>query len=270
MKENQSTIILKKPIMKTFHLKGAKTRRIIKSVDISYLGNIEFVENSAGTYGFYANFSERTPLSYLDRFFNLLDALPNSLLYLLLGVSAFVENIFPPIPGDTITAFGAFLVGTRRLDFMGVYLATTLGSLAGFMSLFWIGSLLGRKFFIEKDYKLFSAQNIIQAEKWFQKYGYFLILFNRFFPGIRSIISLAGGISRLGVFRVALLALISAGAWNLIWIAIGYSLGNNWETVKEKMGHILFQYNMAFLILAALVVLILLLRMIRKRRKTGK
>ena len=223
-----------------------------------------------GCYGFYVNSFERIPLSYLDRFFNLLDTLPNSLLYILLGLSAFVENIFPPIPGDTITAFGAFLVGARRLDFMGVYLSTTLGSLAGFMSLFWIGNLLGRKFFIEKDYRLFSAQDILQAEQWFQKYGYFLILLNRFLPGIRSIISLAGGISNLGTFRVALLALTSASAWNLIWIAIGYSLGNNWETVKEKMGYILFQYNVSFLSLAAIVVLIFLLRMFRKRRKAMK
>jgi len=213
---------------------------------------------------------ERKPLSYLDRFFNFLDTLPSAVLYLLLGVSAFVENIFPPIPGDTITAFGAFLVGAHRLDFMGVYLSTTLGSLAGFMALFWIGNLLGRKFFIEKDYKLFSAESILQAELWFRRYGYFLILLNRFFPGIRSIISLAGGISKLGVFRVALLALISAAAWNLIWIAIGYSLGNNWDLVKEKMGAILFRYNLSFLALAALVVLIFLLRMIRKRRQAKK
>ena len=74
-------------------------------------------------------------MSYLDRFFNLFDTLPNSLLYLLLGLSAFVENIFPPIPGATITAFGVFLVGALKLDFMGVYLSTTLGSLAGFMAL---------------------------------------------------------------------------------------------------------------------------------------
>jgi len=209
-------------------------------------------------------------LSYLDRFLNFLDALPSAVLYLLLGVSAFVENIFPPIPGDTITAFGAFLVGAHRLDFMGVYLSTTLGSLAGFMALFWIGNLLGRKFFLEKDYRLFSAESILKAELWFQKYGYFLILLNRFFPGIRSIISLAGGISKLGVFRVALLALISAAAWNLIWIAIGYSLGNNWELVKEKMGAILFQYNLSFLAVASLVILIFLLRMIRKRRQAKK
>lgn len=206
-------------------------------------------------------------MSYLDRFLALFDALPDVLLYFLLGLSAYVENIFPPIPGDTITAFGAFLVGTGRLGFLGVYVSTTLGSLAGFMSLFWIGGLLGRKFFIQKDYRFFSAQSIVRAEKWFRKYGYLLILLNRFFPGIRSIISLAGGFSKLGIIRVTLLALISAGAWNLIWIAIGYSLGNNWEMVKAKMGRILFEYNMTFLIVAAVVVLFLVLRMIRKKRR---
>ena len=209
-------------------------------------------------------------MTYIDRFLGFFDTLPNSLLYIFLGLSAFVENVFPPIPGDTITAFGAFLVGTQRLAFWGVYLSTTLGSVVGFMALFWVGQILGRKFFIEKDYRLFSAESIIKAERWFQRYGYTLILLNRFFPGIRSIISLAGGISHLGVFRAVILATVSAGAWNLIWIAIGYSLGNNWETVKEKMAIILFQYNVSFVILAALVGLVIFLRIIKKRQRVKK
>ena len=204
-------------------------------------------------------------MSYLDSFFNLLNSLPNTLLYFLLGVSAFVENVFPPIPGDTITAFGAFLVGTRRLSFFGVYLSTTLGSLLGFMFLFWIGSLLGRRFFIERDYWFFKARDIVRAEEWFQKYGYFLILLNRFFPGIRSVISIAGGISRLRVLRVALLALISACVWNLIWIALGYSIGANWESVKEKMAQIMFNYNLAVFLLFSIVIVIFLLRMVKNR-----
>jgi len=210
--------------------------------------------------------SEIDPLSYLDSFLSFLNSLPNTLLYFLLGVSAFVENVFPPIPGDTITAFGAFLVGTQRLSFLGVYLATTFGSLLGFMFLFWIGNLLGRRFFIERDYRFFRAQDIIRAEEWFQKYGYFLILLNRFFPGIRSVISIAGGISQLKVLRVILLALISACVWNLIWIAVGYSIGTNWEIVKEKMTHIMFNYNLAVLILLGIVIGIVLLKMLKKRR----
>lgn len=210
---------------------------------------------------------EKNPLSYLDSFLNLLDSLPNTLLYFLLGLSAFIENVFPPIPGDTITAFGAFLVGTQRLSFFGVYLSTTLGSLFGFMFLFWIGSLLGRRYFIERDYRFFRAKDIIRAEEWFRKYGYFLILLNRFFPGIRSVISIAGGISQLKVFRVTLLALISACVWNLIWIILGYSIGTNWDIVKEKMARILFGYNLAILILIGLAILIFVVIRIKKKKQ---
>jgi membrane protein DedA with SNARE-associated domain len=196
-----------------------------------------------------------------------LNTLPNTLIYFLLGVSAFVENVFPPIPGDTITAFGAFLVGTKRLHFFGVYLSTVLGSVSGFMFLFWIGDLLGRRFFLERDYWFFKAQDIIKAEEWFRKYGYLLILMNRFFPGIRSVISIAGGISRLKIHRVLLLALISCGAWNLIWIFFGYMLGSNWETARDKMANIMARYSLTVLILFGLVVLFFVIRnVVRKHR----
>ena len=206
-------------------------------------------------------------MSYLDSFLDLLNTLPNTLIYFLLGLSAFVENVFPPIPGDTITAFGAFLVGTERLDFFGVYLSTVLGSLIGFMFLFWIGGLLGRRFFLERDFWFLKAQDIIKAEEWFRKYGYLLVLLNRFFPGIRSVISLAGGISGLKTHRVLLLALISCSAWNLMWIFLGYMLGSNWETARDKMAELMAGYNLTILILFGSVVLFFVIRkVVRKNR----
>jgi membrane protein DedA with SNARE-associated domain len=206
-------------------------------------------------------------VTYFDRLLEFLNSLPDALIYVLLGLSAFVENVFPPIPGDTITAFGAFLVGTKRLHFFGVYLSTTIGSLSGFMFLFWVGGFLGRRFFIERDYRFLKAQDIIRAEEWFQKYGYYLVLINRFLPGIRSVISIAGGISRLTFFRVTLLAFLSACAWNLIWIGFGYALGSNWETVKDRMAYIMVRYNFAILVLVGLVILIFFIKRAMRRVK---
>ena len=199
-------------------------------------------------------------MTYLDRLLDFISSLPDSLIYISLGLSAFIENIFPPIPGDTVTAFGAFLVGAKRLHFLGVYISTTVGSLAGFMFLFWVGRLLGRRFFIERDYWYFKAQDIVRAEEWFRRFGYVLVLLNRFFPGIRSVISIAGGISGLRVLGVALLALISCTLWNLIWIAFGYMLGSNWETVRERMSQIMARYNLAIAALFCAVALIFILK----------
>lgn len=206
-------------------------------------------------------------MHYVESLFANLNHVPDMVLYIILGVSAFVENIFPPIPGDTITALGAFLVGTGRLNFFGVYLATTFGSLLGFLALFWIGRALGRRFFIERDYRFLKAKEILRAEEWYRKYGYLLIAFNRFFPGIRSVISLAGGIARLRLGLVALLALASAAAWNLMWILMGYTLGSNWEAVKASIAAIMVRYNIAIFALLGLMVLLLFIRKWIGRRK---
>jgi membrane protein DedA with SNARE-associated domain len=180
----------------------------------------------------------------LDKLLQILLPQSNLFLYIFLFLSAIVENLFPPIPGDTITAFGAFMVGTGRLNYALVYISTTAGSVIGFMSLFYIGRYLEREFFLQKDFKYFSVQSIVAAEKWFDKYGFLVILGNRFLPGVRSVISIVSGISNLSPVKVFLLSLISAAAWNFIWIQAGFMLGNNWDAVKKNFAIILSRYNL--------------------------
>jgi membrane protein DedA with SNARE-associated domain len=206
-------------------------------------------------------------MHYLDRFFIFLESLPEGLVYFFLGLSAFVENLFPPAPGDTITAFGAFLVGTQRLSFFGVYLSTTLGSLAGFMLLFGAGRYLGKRFFLEKDYRFFKAKDIVRAEDWFRKYGYKIVLANRFLPGLRSVISLAGGITNLKTLKVACMALVSAAIWNLIWIWAGYMLGNNWDTVRGRMADMMAHYNLVVFLALGVVIVFLIIKALTRRRR---
>jgi membrane protein DedA with SNARE-associated domain len=192
----------------------------------------------------------------------------DAFLYIFLFLSAVIENLFPPIPGDTITAFGAFLVGSGRLNYLLVYLSTTLGSVVGFMILFLLGRYLGKQFFVERDYKYFSAQKIITTEKWFSKYGYLVVLVNRFFPGIRSVISLVSGITMLNTVKVLIFSIISASIWNLVWIHAGYLLGYNWYTVKEKIGNLLRGYNLIASIIMVLFVIGFIVFM--KSKKGGK
>ncbi len=188
-------------------------------------------------------------------------------LYIFLFLSATVENLFPPIPGDTITALGAFLVGTGRLSYLPVFVATTTGSVTGFMTLVVAGRILNREFFIKRDYAIFSAQSIVSAERWFSRYGPFVVLANRFMPGVRSVISLVAGITRLNLPLVLLLSSISAAIWNLIWIQAGFMLGNNWETVWERAGSLIRRYNIgAGILIASLLAILFIVKMIKKRR----
>jgi membrane protein DedA with SNARE-associated domain len=191
-------------------------------------------------------------------------------LYIFLFFSSIIENLFPPVPGDTITAFGAFLVGIKRLNYFWVYLSTTLGSTIGFMLLFLLGKFFGRKFFDEKNYKHFSAEKIQKTENWIKKFGYWIIVSNRFFPGIRSVISLVSGISKLNTYLVLLYSLISASVWNFIWIETGYLLGNNWEIVKEKYSRLMWTYNITAAIIAAVIIILFIFFRLYKNKIKAK
>jgi membrane protein DedA with SNARE-associated domain len=192
----------------------------------------------------------------------------DAFLYLFLFLSAIVENLFPPIPGDTITAFGAFLVGQQRLNYWGVYACTTLGSVMGFMTLYAVGRFLEREFFMKKNYRFFSAESIIAAEEWFRRRGLLVVLGNRFLPGVRSVISIVSGLSRLNAWKVFFLALASAAVWNLIWIHVGFTLGKEWAVVKAALANILEKYNIAAgIALMAIVIIYFILKKLKRPKK---
>jgi membrane protein DedA with SNARE-associated domain len=169
-------------------------------------------------------------------------------LYLALFASAYVENIFPPVPGDTVTVFAAYVVGRTQQHFAGVFVATTLGSVAGFMNYYVIGRMVPIDFFIERNYRFFPAETFRKAGAWFQRYGYWIVLGNRFLSGIRGVISIVTGVYRMPWLPVLLLTTISCAAWNGLLIWGGYLLGSNWRAIEE----ILRQYAR---IVAAVVVL---------------
>jgi len=168
--------------------------------------------------------------------------------YFILFISAFIENIFPPIPGDTVTVFGAYLVGRGFLNFWGVLISTTLGSIAGFMAVFAIAYWIEWKLIEKYRPKWVERSKIDRVEKWFRQYGYWIVLINRFLTGVRSIISVVAGLSKMNTMLVFLLALISCFVWNGALIGLGALLGENWELI----GHFLKVYNQ--IVIIALVV----------------
>lgn len=198
----------------------------------------------------------------LEQTITTLNHLPNETIYFFLFAIAFIEYVFPPIPGDTAMVFGAYLAGTGKLDLLILYILTTLGSIVGFLILFFIGKYYGREFFLKKNYRFFPKESIFQIEKWFQHYGIGLIAANRLLSGARSAISLFAGISNLKVSTITLAALFSSMIWNAILLSGGYYLGENWEMVLI----IIKRYNQ-FIIL--LIILSLLCYLWKKKKRSS-
>ena len=196
---------------------------------------------------------------------NLFDYIDPAVAYLVLFVSAILENIIPPIPGDTVVIVGAYLVSIEKLNFWGVYISTLFGSVIGFMIMYTIGIKFGRSFFYKNARsKMFKERHIKKVELWFAKWGYWVIFANRFLSGTRSVISVFAGLVHLNGLIVALLALLSAMIWNGLLISIGMLLGHNWEVLAFYVT----RYNHIFILFTIVLLVIVLLWRYKKRKKT--
>ncbi len=186
----------------------------------------------------------------LDTIFNFIEQAPDWLVFITIFTASYVENIFPPIPGDTILLFGAYLVGRGNLSFGMAMVTTLLGSVFGFMTLYILGFKYGRGFMYSKQQTWFSPNSLARVERLFERWGYGVVLINRFLAGLRSVVGLFSGIGKLTIWKVVLLSTISSLLWNGTLIWLGSSIGENWE----QIGVYLKRYNTAVSIIMICII----------------
>ena len=180
--------------------------------------------------------------------------------------SAFLENVIPPIPGDTVVVFSAYLVGRGALGWLPVYFATCAGGIIGFMTMYYLGLTRGRSFLDGIGKRYFSGDHLSRAEGWLGRYGVGLILANRFLSGIRSVIALSAGIGRMHWKWVAICGLVSMAVWNGMLLYAGAVVGENWDSVVQ----FLQVYNKVAAALIAVAVAGIGIRMWRLRRARAR
>ena len=152
-------------------------------------------------------------------------------IYCSLFVIAYVENVFPPSPSDLIVVFGGYLVGLGRIDFSIALLVTTIGSTTGFLTMYKIGDWFGEAIVETKKLRFLPVESIHKVENWFRRYGYWIIVANRFLSGTRAVVSFFAGLSKLRLVRTTVLCAVSALAWNWMMLYAGSLLGKNWKSI---------------------------------------
>jgi membrane protein DedA with SNARE-associated domain len=160
--------------------------------------------------------------------------------YVILFVSSFAENVFPPAPGDTVTVLGAFLAGRGQLSFLPAYLSTLAGSVLGFMACYAAGRRWGRDWFTGRRARFFSPERLDRVERWFGRYGDWVLVFNRFLSGFRAVVSFAAGIAAIDGRKVFLYSLAGCTLWNGILMGVGLWAGDNWRLIVENYHRIAF------------------------------
>ena len=188
-------------------------------------------------------------------------------IYVTLFLFSFIENVFPPSPSDLVVLIGGTLISTEVIHFIPTLILTTVGSLIGFMVLFYLGSAVDKKVIHSGKIKFISVNAVDKVEAWFSKYGYWVILANRFLPGTRSVISFFSGLSHLKVERTILLATISAFMWNAIILILGITFGDHVKVIDNYLS----TYSNIVIAITALIILVLIIKniLVKRKQKAG-
>ena len=187
-----------------------------------------------------------------------------TLIYLILFFFAFIENVFPPSPSDVVVVVGASLIATTSLGYMPVLIITSLGSSIGYMLMYYVGKVFGEKIIRSGKISFITQEGLSNTDIWFNKWGYKLILANRFMPGTRSVISFFTGVYELEVLKTFILSTISAFAWNALIIYAGMFLGDNVEVID----YYLATYSTVGVIISVVVILYFVVKYFIKRKSS--
>lgn len=172
----------------------------------------------------------------MQRLFEWLTSLPPAALYAALMVTAAAENVFPPLPADTVVAFGSVLAARGNGTAIGTFLATWIGNLAGATGVY----MLGRRVGTERMHRWMHhfagqhAEDRILAL--YEKRGLLALFLSRFLPGVRALVPPFAGALRIPYGPFILMTATASGIWYGVITYLAYRLGADWDTLQRRIG----------------------------------
>ena len=160
-----------------------------------------------------------------------LESLAPTWIYVVLALTAYLENLIPPFPGDVSVVVAGYLVGVGLIDLVPTIGFTAVASTLGFMTMFAVGWRLGEAVEDPKRLRWIPKGPVGTARRWLTRWGYGVVLVNRFLSGTRAVLTLLAGAAHLRAGLTAACAAFSALVWTAFLVYAGYSVGANWEQV---------------------------------------
>lgn len=147
-----------------------------------------------------------------------------------------LESTVLPVPSELVLIPAGYLAFQGKMNFLLIVLASTVGSLAGASLNYAVALLVGRPF-LERWGKYFFVKPALlhKTDVFFERHGKISTFTGRLIPGIRHLISLPAGLTRMNFAMFALYTVLGAGLWSIILTAMGYFIGGNEALIKQSL-----------------------------------
>jgi membrane protein DedA with SNARE-associated domain len=147
-----------------------------------------------------------------------------------------LESTVLPIPSELVVIPAGYLAFKGEMNLVLIFLASTLGSLAGAFVNYAFALLVGRPF-LERYGRWFfvKPEMLHKTDAFFVRHGAISTFTGRLIPGIRHLISLPAGLTRMNLLSFSLYTTLGAGIWTIVLIALGWFIGGNEALLKENL-----------------------------------
>jgi membrane protein DedA with SNARE-associated domain len=206
--------------------------------------------------------------SAIDGLINSVTNLIYNLGYFGIFTAALIETLFPIIPSELIFPLAGYIVHSQNLGIEQVIMFGFMGSLGstlGAIIIYLIALKVGRRIILKiGKYILISESKLEKSEAWFQKYGKVAVLLGRLAPGVRELISIPAGLSRMNFIEFTLFTFIGSFLWSLSLTMIGYYLGNAWDEFSQESSK---AFHIISLTIIISLVLFFIFKLYKKRKR---
>ena len=141
-----------------------------------------------------------------------------------------LESTVVPVPSELVVSPAAYHAASGNLNVVLVVLFATIGADVGASINYVAGYFLGRPIIYKFANSrwghlcLLNQEKVEKSEKYFYDHGVVATLTGLLIPGIRHLISIPAGLSKMPYWKFLFYTTIGAGAWHTILAALGWWL----------------------------------------------
>lgn len=161
---------------------------------------------------------------------NWITTLLGNLNYTTIFLLMLLESTVVPVPSELVVSPAAYHAAGGNLNVWLVILFATIGADVGATINYVAGYYLGRPIIYKFANSrlghlcLLNQEKVEKSEKYFYDHGVVATLTGRLIPGIRHLISIPAGLSKMPYLKFLLYTTIGAGAWHSILAGLGWYL----------------------------------------------
>lgn len=162
-----------------------------------------------------------------------------------------IESSFIPFPSEIVLIPAGYLAQQGEMNIIVIFLAALFGSLAGAFINYFGALIIGRQLLMRFGKYFFISNSAMEKmENYFQKHGPISTFTGRLIPGIRQLISIPAGLSKMSLLPFSLYTALGAGIWSIVLILLGYILGEKQELIETYL------HQITLAVLGGLVLLV--------------